>query len=100
MQKGASLDAIEGQNSEKEYSNDNTKESWVSLDKEQTYESENEKVPSCLPSYPPCVQENNHQKEKYLNVMVEEDMKNDPDKKVSQGNQSYIELWFQKINKM
>jgi len=31
--------------------------------------------------------------------MVEEDMKNDPDKQENQEHQSYIEVWFQKIKK-
>ncbi len=50
------------QHAENEDSNENTKVSWVALDKEKTSESEIEKVPSCLQSDPLCVQENNQQK--------------------------------------
>jgi len=32
--------------------------------------------------------------------MVEEDMNNDLDKQENQGHQSYIEVWFHKINKI
>ena len=70
------------------------------IDEEQTSKLEIERTPSWLPSNSPCIQENNKQKEEYFKVMVEQDMKNNPDKQENQGNQSYIEVWFQKINKM
>ena len=61
---------------------------------EHTSKSEIERTPSWLPSNPPCIQENNQQKMEDLKVMVEEDMKNDPDQQKDQWHHNYIEIWF------
>ena len=53
------------------------------------------KVPSCLPSFPPCVQENNKQKEEDLNFMEEEYIY--PNQQVDQEYHNYIEIWFETI---
>ena len=92
MQKRAYLDIIDGPHLEEKYSNEKTKESWDALDQEKTSKLEIERAPLWLPSNPPCIQEKNQQKEEDLKVMVEEDMKNDLDKKENQGHQSYIEV--------
>ena len=76
------------------------KESWDALDEEQTIKSEIEKAPSWLPLNPPCIQEKNQQKEEDLKVIVEEDMKNDPDQQNDQGHHNYIEIWFQTVTKL
>ncbi len=39
-------------------------------------------------------------KVEYLNVTTKEDINNDPNEQANQGHQKYIEVWFQKINKM
>ena len=57
--------------------------SRATLDEEQILESDVEKVPSCLPAFPPCVQENNQQKEEDLNVIIEEDIQGDPTQQVN-----------------
>ena len=82
LQKRDSLDIIEGPHPEEEYSNENTKGSWATFDEEQTSKSKIEKAPSWLPSNPPCIQENNQQKEEDCNFVEEEDIQNDPNKKV------------------
>lgn len=49
---------------------------------------------SWLRSNPLCIQEKTQQKEEDVRVMIEEDMKNDPDQQKDQGYQSYIEICF------
>ena len=71
-------DSIEGPK-EKEDSKEEIKEPWVALDEEKRSESEIERVPSWLPSNLPCIQEKDQQKEEDQKVMIEGDMKNDPD---------------------
>ena len=66
----------------------------AAFDEESTSESDVENVSSCLPTFPPCVQEKNQQKEEYLNVIIEEDIQGDPTQQVDQGHQNYIEIWF------
>ena len=82
MQKRDSLDILEGQHAEEEDSKEKIKEPCTAFDKEQKSKSENEKAPSWLSSNPPCVQENNQQKEKYLKVMKEEDIQDDPNQQM------------------
>jgi len=82
LQKRDYIESIEGPHSVKEDSKEGIKGPWAALDEENTSKSEIERAPSWLPSNPPCIQENNQQKEEDLKVMVEEDMKNDPDKQV------------------
>ena len=85
MSKWDSLDVTEGEYLEKEDSNEKTKESWATLDEEQTSKLEIEKVPSCLPLDPPCVQENNQQKEANLKVIEEKDIQDYPNQQVNGG---------------
>lgn len=87
MQKIYYLDSIKGQHGEKEDSRDKFKEPWDTINEEQTSKSEIDRIPSWLPSNPPCIQDKNQQNEEDLKVMVEEDMKNDLDKQENQGNQ-------------
>jgi len=87
FQKRDSLDTIEGLHPEEEDSNEKTIESWATLDEEQTSKSKIKRAPS-------CIQEKNQQKGEYLKFMVEEDMRNDPDKQENQGHESYTEVWF------
>ena len=96
MKKRDSLNIIEGLDLEEEDLKEKIKEPWVAIDEQQRSKLEIEKAPSWLPSNPPCIQENNKKREEDLKVMVEEDMKNDPDEKVNQGNQIYIEVWLKK----
>ena len=84
--------SIEGLHLAKEDSKEEIKEPWAALDEEKTSESEIERVPSWLPSNPPCTQEKNQQKEEDEKVMVESDMKNDPDQQKDLGCQSYIQI--------
>ena len=58
------------------------------------------KAPSCLPSFPPCVEENNQQKEEYLNVIIEEDIQGDPTQQLDEGHHNYIDIWLQTIIKL
>ena len=99
LQKRDYLDIIEGSHPEEEDSNEKTKESWAALDEEKTSKLEIEKAPLWLSSNPPCIQENNQKKEEDFKVMVQEDMKKDPDKQSNQGHESYIEVWFQTVTK-
>lgn len=69
--KKKNLDVIEGQHPEEEYSSEEIKESGAEFDEEKTSESDIEKVPSCLPSYPPSFQEDNKKRKEDLNFMVE-----------------------------
>jgi len=84
----------------KEDSNEKTKESWAALDEEKTSKSNIEKFPSCLPSVPPCVQENNQQKEADMNFMEEADVQDYPNTQDDQGHQNYIEVWFHTISNL
>ena len=93
------IDNIEGPK-EKEDSKEEIKEPWAALDEEKRSESEIERVPSWLPSNPPCTQEKDQQKEEDEKVMIEGDMKNDPDQQKDEGYQSYIETWFQTVTKL
>lgn len=94
------VDINEWQYVEKEDSNEKTKESWFALDEDQTSELEIGKVPSCLPSDPLCVQDNNNKKDKELNFMEEEDIQDDPNQQVEQGHHNYIEIWFQAVTNL
>ena len=75
LQKRDYLESIEGPHPAKE----EIKEPWDALDEEKTSKSKIESAPSWLPSNLPCTQEKNQQKEEDVKVMIEEDMKNDPD---------------------
>ena len=75
------------------------KEPQATLDEEKTSESEIKRASSWLASNPPCIQEKNKQKEEDVKVMIEGDMKNEPDQQKDQGYQSYIEIWFQMVIK-
>jgi len=99
LQSRDSIDNIEGPK-EKEGSKEEIKAPWDSLDEEKRSELEIERVPSWLPSNPPCTQEKDQQKEEDQKVMIEGDMKNDPDQQKDQGYQIYIEIWFQKVTKL
>ena len=99
MQKRDHLESIEGPKA-KEDSKEEIKEPWAALDEEKRLESEIERVPSWLPSNPPCTQEKDQKKEEDQKVMIEGDMKNDPDQQKNQGYQSYIETWFQTVTKL
>ena len=95
------LNVIEGQHQEEEEDpNEDIKRSRVALDEESTLESDVKKVSSCLPAFPPCVQENNQQKEEDLNIIIEEDIQDDPTQQVDQGHHNYIYIWFQTIIKL
>ena len=59
LQKRDSPDIIEGQHTEEEDSKEKIKEPWAALDEKKTSKSEIERVPSWLPSNPPCIQEKN-----------------------------------------
>jgi len=100
LQKSDHLDIIEGEHPKEEDSNKKTTKPWAAIDEEHTSKLEIERIPSWLPSNPPCIQENNQQKEEDLKLMVEEDMKNDPNQQVDQGRHNYIEIWFQTIIKL
>ena len=78
LQKRDYVDSIEGPHPTKEDSKEEIKGPWAALDEEKRLESEIEKVPSWLPSNPPCTQEKSPQKKEDEKVMVEGDMKNDP----------------------
>lgn len=99
LQKRDSIDNIEGPK-EKEDSKEEIKEPWAALDEEKRSESEIERASSWLPSNLPCTQEKDQQKEEDQKVMIEGDMKNDPDQQKNQGYQSYIEIWFQRVTKL
>ena len=100
LQKRDYIERIEGPHLAKEDSKEEIKEPWATLDEEKTSKSEIERVPSWLPSNPPCIQEKDYQKEEDEKVMIEGDMKNDPDQQKDQGYQSYIEIWFQTVTKL
>ena len=85
---------------EKQDSKEEIKEPWATLDEENRSESKIERVSSWLPSNLPCIQEKDQQKEEDEKVMLEGDMKNDPDQPKNQGYQSYIEIWFQTVTKL
>ena len=93
------IDNIEGPEA-KEDSKEKIKEPWATLDKEKRSESDIQRACSWLPSNPPCIQEKDQQKEEDEKVMVEGDMKHDPDQQKDQGYQSYIEIWFQMVTKL
>ena len=97
LQKRDCLESIEGPHPAKEDSKEEIKEPWAALDEEKRSKSEIERDPSWLPSNLPCTQEEGQQKEEDQKVMIEGDMKNDPDQQKNQGYQSYIEIWFQKV---
>ena len=99
LQKRDYIDNIEGPKA-KEDSKENIKEPWAALDEEKASKSGIERVPSWLPSNLPCIQEKDQQKEEDEKVMVEGDMKHDPDQQKDQGYQSYIEIWFQTVTKL
>ena len=99
MQSRDYIDNIEGPKA-KEDSKEEIKEPWAALNEEKRSESEIERVPSWLPSDLPCIQEKYQQKEEDEKVMLEGDMKNDPDQPKNQGYQSYIEIWFRKVTKL
>ena len=94
------IDIIEGPHIEEKNSKENIKEPWAAFLEEYITISESEKSPSWLPSNPPCIQEKNQKKEEDEKVMVEGEMKNDPDQQKDQGYQSYIETWFQTVTKL
>ena len=100
LQRRDFLNVIEGQHQEEEYPNEEIKRSRAALDEEKKSKSDVEKVPSCLPAFPPCVQENNQQKEEDLNVIIEEDIQGDPTQQVDQGHHNYIDIWFQTVIKL
>jgi len=100
LQKRDYLEIIEGPHPEKQDSKEEIKEPWATLDEEKRSKSEIERVPSWLSSNPPCTQEKDQQKEEDQKVMIEGDMKNDPNQQDDQGYQSYIEIWFQKVTKL
>jgi len=99
LQKRDDIDNIEGPKV-KEDSKEEIKEPWAALDEEKRSKSEIEEASSWLPSNPPCIQEKYQQKEEDEKVMLEGDMKHDPDQQKNQGYQSYIEIWFQTITKL
>ena len=76
------------------------KRSRAALDEDSALESDVETFSSCLPSFPPCVQEKNQQKEEDLNVIIEEEIQGDPTQQVDHGNHNYISIWFQTIIKL
>ena len=100
MQKRDHLESIEGSPPPKEDSKEEIKEPWVALDEEKRSESEIKKASSWLPSNLPCIQEKDQQKEEDENVMLDGDMKHDPDQQMDHGYQSYIEIWFQTATKL
>lgn len=85
---------------EKEGSKEEIKEPWAALDEEKRSKSKIEKASSWLPSNLPCIQEKDQQKKEDEKVMIEGDMKHDPDQQRDQGYQSYIETWFQTVTKL
>ena len=99
LQKSDYIESIGGPK-EKEDSEEEIKEPWAALDEEKRLESEIERVPSWLPSNPPCTQEKDKQKEEDEKFMIEGDMKHDPNQQKDQGYQSYIGIWFQKVTKL
>lgn len=99
LQKSDYIESIKGPKA-KEGSKEEIKEPWVALDKEKASKSEIERVPSWLPSNLSCIQEKDQHKEEDQKVMIEGDMKNDPNQQDDQGYQSYIEIWFQKVTKL
>jgi len=94
------LESIEGSHLAKENSREEIKEPWAALDEEKASKSEIKRVPSWLPSNLPCIQEKDQQEEEDQKVMIEGDMKNDPNQQDDHGYQSYIEIWFQKVTKL
>jgi len=100
LQKKDYLESIEGPHPAKEDSKEEIKGPWAALDEEKTSESKIGCASSWLPSNPPCIQERNHQKEEDEKVMVQRDMKNDPNQQKDQGYQSYIQIWFQTVTKL
>ena len=100
LQKRDYLESIEGPHPAKEDSKEEIKEPWAALDEEKRPKSEIERDPSWLPSNLPCTQEEGQQNEEDQKVMIDGDMKNDPDQQKNQGYQSYIEIWFQTVTKM
>ena len=100
MQKSDYIESIEGPHPAKEDSKEEIKEPWAALDEEKASKLEIERVPSWLPSNLPCIQEKDQQKEEDEKVMIEGDMKNDPNQQDDQGYQSYIEIWFQTVTKL
>ena len=69
---------IEGKHPKEEDSSEEIKGSGTALNEEQASKSEIDKVTLCSPLYHPCIQGHNHQKEEYLNFMVEDDKKRYP----------------------
>jgi hypothetical protein len=100
LKKRDHFESIEGSHPAKEDSKEETKEPWAALDEEKRSKSEIERDPSWLPSNLPCTQEEGQQKEEDQKVMIEGDMKNDPNQQDDQGYQSYIEIWFHKVTKL
>jgi len=100
LQKSDYVESNEGPYPAEEDSKEKIREPWVALDEEKASKSEIERVPSWLPSNPPCTQEKDQQKEEDQKVMIEGDMKNDPNQQEDQGYQSYIEIWFQTVTKL
>jgi len=78
LQKRDHIESIEGSHLAKEDSKEEIKEPWGALDEEKRSKSEIERVPSWLSSNPPCTQEKDQQKEEDQKVMIEGDMKKDP----------------------
>jgi len=63
LQKSDYIEIIEGPHQAKEDSKEKIKEPWATLDEGKASKSEIERVPSRLPSNPPCTQEKDQQKE-------------------------------------
>ena len=78
LEKRDYIERIEGPHPSKEDSKEEIKEPWAALDEEKKSESEIKRVPSWLPPNPPCTQEKYQKKEEDEKVMIEGDMKNDP----------------------
>jgi len=93
------IDNIEGPKA-KEDSKERIKEPWAALDEEKRSELEIKKAPSWLLSNLPGIQEKDQQKEEDEKIMVEGDIKHDPDQQKDQGYQRYIEIWFQTVTKL
>jgi len=100
LQKSDYIESIEGPHPAEEDSKEKIREPWAALDEEKVSKSEIERVPSWLPSNLPCIQEKDQKKEEDEEVIVESDMKHDPDQQKDQGYQSYIEIWSQKVTKL
>ena len=94
LKKRDHFESIEGSHPAKEDSKEEIKEPWDAPNKEKTSESKIEKAPSWLPSNLPSIQEKDQQKEEDEKVMIEGDMKNDPDQQKDQGHHNYIETLF------